>query len=96
MKTKSQKDFIIDELNINGHISRNYCLNLYHLKVRPSITKLATLISDLRLKDKWDIERKHELDANGNKDEVYYVVKSPMKKTEYYVPELDRKITTYA
>jgi len=95
MKKESQKNFVIRELNTSGRISRNYCLSLYFLKVRPSITKLATLISDLRLKDKWDIERRHEKDSNGNDDEVYYLVRSPMKKTEYYVPELDRKITTY-
>lgn len=92
---KSQKQFIIDELNQNGKISRNYCLDLYHLKVRPSITKLASLISDLRLKDNWDIEPKEERDTNGNKDMVYYVKKSPFKKVQYYVPVLGKVITEY-
>lgn len=92
---KSQKQFVIDELNLNGKISRNYVLNLYHLKIRPSITKLATIISKLRLKENWNIEPKEELDANGNKDMVYYVVKSPMKKVVYKVEGLDREITLF-
>ncbi len=93
---KSQTQFIKDELLQNGHISRNFCLNLYHLKVRPSITKLASLISTLRLYENWDIERKHETDSNGNADEVYYLVKSPMTKTVYKVEGLDKEIITYA
>jgi hypothetical protein len=85
---KSQKDFVIDELKINGKISRNYVLDLYHLKIRPSITKLATIISDLRLKEGWDIEPVVEKDSKGNNDMVYYVKKSPFKKIEYYIPDL--------
>ena len=95
MKRQSQTDFVKNELLFSGHISRNFALNLYHLKVRPSITKLATLISDLRLKKNWDIERKTELDSNGNKDEVYYLVKSPIKKVEYFVPDLQKNVTIY-
>mgnify|MGYP001188954382 FL=1 len=74
---KSQHQFVIDELKANGRISRNYALNLYHVGIRPSITKLATLISDLRLKQGWNIERRTEIDSNGNKDEVYYVLEVP-------------------
>ena len=76
---QSQRAFIIKELNLNGRISRNFCLNLYHLKVRPSITKLATRISELK-QDGWEIERKSETDTNGNNDEVYYLIKNPQKQ----------------
>lgn len=95
MRDKSQRKFVIDELNHNGRISRNYALNLYHLGIRPSITKLATLISGLRLKEGWDIEPIEERDCNGNKDMVYYVKRSPIKKIDYYVPELDKHIIVY-
>lgn len=91
---KSQKQFVIDELNQNGKISRNYCLNLYHLKVRPSITKLATLISDLRLKGEWVIERRHEKDSNNNDDEVYHLHQSPLKRIVYHV-EGGKEIVTF-
>ena len=95
-RIKSQRQFVIDELNINGKISRNFCLNLYHLKVRPSITKLATIISDLRLKENWNIDPREELDASGNKDMVYYVITSPMVKTIYKVEGMDKPIVTFS
>lgn len=91
----SQRQFIINELLASGHISRNYCLSLYFLKIRPSITKLATLISDLRLKEHWNIEPREERDSNGNKDMVYFVVSSPMKKITYSIPELNKTITIF-
>ena len=95
MKEKSQTQFIKDELLINGKISRNYCLELYHLKVRPSITKLNTLISHMKLHENWKIDTKVELDSKGNEDYVYYLVQSPLKRVVYRIPALDKEIVLF-
>lgn len=79
---QTQEQFVIKELQENGFISRNYCLNLYDLGVRTNITRLASVISSLIKDAGWEIEGKWERNANG-KDFVYRVVGMPFKKVLY-------------
>ncbi len=89
----NQEQFVINELKQNGFISRNYCLNLYDLKVRPNITRLGAIICNLN-KDGWQVEGKWE-HHNGRKDFVYRVVGMPFRKVVYKIsdPSGDKIIT---
>lgn len=80
---QSQEQFVIKELQHNSSISRNYCLSLYELKVRPNITRLGAIICDLN-KNGWHIKGEWERKNNG-KDFVYRVVGMPFKKVVYRV-----------
>lgn len=79
---QSQEQFVINELKRNGFISRNYCLDLYDLRVRDNITRLGAIICDLN-KAGWNIQGTWE-HKNG-KDFVYRVVGMPFKKIVYNV-----------
>lgn len=60
----SQRNFVIEQLNTTGEISRNYCLSKY-------ITRLADIIFKLK-KDGWQFTKE---DRNG--DCVYIVTDKP-------------------
>ncbi len=80
---QSQEEFVINELKQNGFISRNYCLRLYELGVRTSITRLASIISALN-ESGWEISGSWEK-KNTGKDFVYRVVGMPFEKVAYKV-----------
>lgn len=71
---KTQIDFIIDQLKINGFISRNFAL-------RNFIGRLASRMDDLR-KAGWEFETKI-VKENGGKNFYYYVKSSPLKRYSY-------------
>ena len=83
---KDQEQFIVNQLKLNGFISRNFCL-------QERITRLGAYICDLKKKG-WEFESKY-VKENGGKNFYYYVTKTPLVKTEYYVKEIDKIITTY-
>lgn len=56
MQTKTQMQWIKEQLEINGHITRNQCLQIY-------ISRLAACIADLR-EAGWDIQGTRM--SNGN------------------------------
>ncbi len=87
---QSQEQFVIKELQQNGFISRNYCLNLWSLGVRPNITRLGAIIHSLN-DSSWEIEGRWEHNDSG-KDFVYRVKGSPFKKVVYRVKEPDGNI----
>jgi hypothetical protein len=45
----TQKQFVIDQLNKTGKISRNFCLNNY-------ITRLGAIVCHLNKKEGWNLE----------------------------------------
>jgi hypothetical protein len=63
---KNQKQFIINELNINGKISRNYCLSQF-------ISRLGAYVCDLQ-KEGWKFKPET---LNG--DYVYTVIEKPSR-----------------
>ncbi|MCK9371014.1 hypothetical protein M0R04_13975 [Candidatus Dojkabacteria bacterium] len=71
---KSQESFVIDQLKLNGYISRNLCL-------QERITRLGAIICDLK-KVGWDFDPKY-VHENGGKNFYYYVTKSPLKLFTY-------------
>lgn len=85
----TQKDFVINKLNTDGFITRNYCLNLYNIQIRPNITRLGAIINILN-GEGWQIEGKHE-----KGDFVYEVINSPKKKITYKVVGLDKEVTLW-
>lgn len=70
----SQKQFVINKLNTNGFITRNYCLKNY-------ISRLSALILNLK-NEGWNIEGR---DDNG--DYIYEVKGSPFKKEYFTLPD---------
>lgn len=90
---QSQRQFVENELLKEGRISRNYCLQLYDLKVRTNILRLGAIICDL-IKDGWDIKGDNVMTDTG-KDFVYSLVTSPKKKISYFVPSLGKTIEVY-
>ena len=84
---QSQTNFIIQQLNLNGFISRNFALKNF-------IGRLASRMDDLR-KAGWEFETKI-VKENGGKNFYYYVKSSPLKKTIYKVEGMDKEIVTYA
>lgn len=82
---QTQEEFVIKELQKNGFISRNYCLGLYELGIRTSITRLASIISALNeSKSGWKISGDWEKNDNG-KDFIYRVVDMPFEEVTYKV-----------
>lgn len=79
---KTQINFIIDQLKVNGFISRNFALKNF-------IGRLASRMDDLRNLG-WEFETKI-VKENGGKNFYYYVTKSPLKKYSY---EVDGKTIT--
>lgn len=63
-KERSQKEIIIECLNDNGYVSRNWCLNRY-------ISRLSAIIYNLK-KDGWEFEEKWD-----GKNYVYKYTKKP-------------------
>lgn len=92
---ETQEQFVTNELKQNGFISRNYCLNLWDLNVRPNITRLGAIIHALNASG-WEVEGKWEHNKTG-KDFVYRVAKAPFKVATYKVLDsagnVDREIT---
>lgn len=93
MKTQSQRKFVENELLREGKISRNYCLELYDLKIRTNILRLGAIICEL-IKSGWDIEGKEVITPTG-KDFQYFLRGSPLKKIVYKIEGLDKEITVY-
>ncbi len=81
MKNKSQKQRVVGVLMRDGRITRNMCLNNY-------ISRLSAIIQELE-EEGWEFETKK---VKG--DYAYTVTKSPYKKVVYFVPELNKEITT--
>lgn len=79
---KHQREFVINQLKLNGHISRNLCL-------QERISRLGSIICNLK-KVGWDFEPKY-VNENGGKNYYYYVIKSPLKTHTY---EVEGKIIT--
>jgi len=73
---KSQETFVIDQLKLNGYISRNLCL-------QERITRLGAIICNLKASG-WDFDAKY-VRENGGKNFYYYVTKSPLKVVEYTI-----------
>ena len=71
---ESQLQFVIDQLKLNGHISRNLCL-------KERITRLGSRIWDLK-KLGWDFETRW-VKENGGKNFYYFAIKSPLKVVTY-------------
>ena len=75
---QSQEKFVIEQLKLNGFISRNFCLENY-------VSRLSAIIQDLEA-DGWKFEPKYIPNKNGKgRNYVYYVVGSPLKKLTYTV-----------
>ena len=85
MKT-SQKEKVKKILLLNGEVSRNPCLSMF-------ITRLSAIIQDLETEG-WEFNPQWVKHDKG-KDFVYYLKTTPLKKTQYYIKELDRVITQY-
>ena len=83
---KTQEQIIINKLNADGQVSRNWALQHF-------ISRLGAITCSL-VKNGWEFEAKYEKTNNG-KDFVYKVIKSPYVKEEYFVPELNRTIIKY-
>lgn len=82
---KSQEQFVIDQLKLNGYISRNLCL-------QERITRLGAIICNLKASG-WDFNAKYVRESGG-KNFYYFVTKSPLKVVEYMVE--GQTIRTYA
>ena len=76
MNKQTQLNFIINQLNLNGYISRNLCL-------QERITRLGARIQDLK-DSGWEFETKY-VHENGGKNFYYYTKSSPYKKVVYNV-----------
>lgn len=81
---QSQEKFVINQLKLNGFISRNFCLENY-------VSRLGAIICDLK-KDGWDFDAKYVTGKKG-KNFVYYVTKTPLKQQTFSVQGLDKTIT---
>lgn len=65
---QTQKQFVVQQLNETGEITRNMCLKNY-------ITRLASIIPTLQ-KEGWEFKRYYR-EENGSKDYVYQVIFQP-------------------
>jgi len=83
---KTQEQWVVDRLLKDNEISRNSALQNY-------ISRLGAIINRLN-KNGWKIEGEWDISEKG-RDYVYYLRKSPYKKTTYYVPELNKLVTKY-
>lgn len=75
MKSKTQEKWVIETLNSQGEISRNFALQNF-------VSRLGAIICDLN-KDGWDIQGSYRKTGNS-KDFVYKVIKSPLKKQDVW------------
>jgi len=75
---QSQEQFVINQLKLNGYISRNLCL-------QERITRLGAIICNLK-KVGWDFDAKF-VNEKGGKNFIYYATKSPLKVVKYTTPE---------
>lgn len=85
---KSQEQFVIDQLKLNGFVSRNLCL-------QERITRLGAIIWTLQHEKGWEF-RGDYCKEKGGRNYYYYVVKSPLKVYNYKVEGLDKEIKVYA
>lgn len=76
--TKTQMQWTINRLLIDGFVSRNSALQNY-------FTRLSGRILDLK-NDGWEIEGKW-VKTEHEKDFQYFLIKSPYKKQEYILPD---------
>lgn len=83
----SQKEQVIKILRLNGEVSRNVCIRELY------ITRLSAIIQELE-EDGWTFNPQNVKTEYG-RDFIYYMVKTPYKKVEYYVPVLKQVITKY-
>ncbi len=83
----SQKEQVKKILLSQGEISRNICIRELY------ITRLSAIIQDLE-EEGWQFNPQ-TVKYDKGKDFVYYLVKSPFKKVEYFIPELNRSIIKY-
>lgn len=65
-KFKTQSDWVVNQLERYGKVSRNQCLSRY-------ISRLGAIICDLK-KAGWEIEGNYKTTKNG-KDFIYRVIK---------------------
>lgn len=79
MKNKTQEQIVIRELMERGCISRNWCLRNY-------ISRLGAIICDLN-KAGWELSGQYVPNEHGGKDYVYTLVKTPLERIEYKLPE---------
>ena len=86
MKT-SQKEQVKKILLLNGEVSRNACLSIF-------ITRLSAIIQDLE-EEGWEFSPEWVKHEHG-KDFVYFLKKTPLKKTEYFIPEMNKTIVKYS
>jgi len=83
---KSQKQFVIKQLLEKGKISRNFALKNY-------ISRLGSIIFVLK-EEGWDFKT-YFIKTDKGKNFIYEVTRSPVKKKSYYVPEINKLITSY-
>jgi hypothetical protein len=86
MSKISQKQQIINKLLDDGFVSRNWALQNY-------IGRLASRMTDLK-DEGWEF-RTENVEEHGGINFYYYVLNSPHKKVQYYVPVLNKVITKY-
>lgn len=86
MKT-SQKEQVKKILLNTGEISRNVCIRELY------ITRLSAIIQELE-EEGWEFNPEWVKYDKG-KDFVYYLKTTPLKKIEYYIPQIDKIITQY-
>ena len=87
MAKQSQEQWVINQLNLNGFISRNFALENF-------VSRLGAIIYNLT-KEGWEFDAKYVKGKRGN-NFVYYLLKTPMKKTLYNVVGENKQITLYA
>jgi hypothetical protein len=75
---QSQLQFVINQLKLNGFVSRNFCL-------KERITRLGARINDLK-KLGWDF-RTEFIKENGGLNYYYFCTKSPLHKVIYTRPD---------
>ena len=83
----SQKEQIKKILLSQGEITRNVAIRELY------ITRLSDIVFKLKAEG-WDIKGEDRPYEHGL-DYVYYLVKSPMTKVTYTVPELNKEITLF-
>lgn len=83
---KSQTQWVVEQLKLNGYVSRN-------LALQEHITRLGAIICNLS-KVGWVFEGKY-VEENGGKNYYYYAISSPLKKISYFIPELNKTIEKY-
>ena len=83
---QTQLEYVKKLLFNNGEVSRNHLLQQF-------ITRGGARINDLK-NEGWEIDGEYRKTEHG-KDFVYVLIKSPLKKVEYTIPELQKTIVKY-